>query len=107
MERGREKRKEETQVTCKEKHTKATADFSNKTLKSRRTWSNDFQVLKNHHGKHRLIHPEKKMCVSYLKHKKNLSLCKQPKYYNQKTKFKEDTGISISIRRGMRIAKRL
>lgn len=64
MERGREKRKGETQVTCKEKPIKATADFANGTLKSRRTQSNDFQVLKDHHGKHRLINPEK-ICVIF------------------------------------------
>lgn len=57
METTAAKTQVKTQVTCKGKHIRLTADFLVGTLKARRVWINKFQVLKKRDR--RLINPVK------------------------------------------------
>jgi hypothetical protein len=50
---------EKKQITCKGKPIKITADFSTKTLKARRAWSEVFQALNENNFNPRILYPEK------------------------------------------------
>jgi hypothetical protein len=51
--------REKKQVTYKGQSIGITTDFSRETLKARRTWNNDFQVLKENNCQPRLLYLEK------------------------------------------------
>jgi hypothetical protein len=51
--------RQKNQITYKGKPTKITADFSTKTLKARRTWSEICQALKENNFNPRILFPAK------------------------------------------------
>jgi hypothetical protein len=81
--------REKSQVTYKGRPIKITPDFSPKTMKARRSWTDVIQILREHKCKPRLLYPAKL----------SITIDGETKVFHDKTKFTKYLSTNPAIQR--------